>query len=154
MCHFSCLGMAIVLTDQLKHQVRAAISSLKYFRGLPKLPGTFSAPLSRSLDMFDFLHYTFGFQVSWQLMLVLDSCLSSLCFSLCWIELHFNFYREILWCVFWLCSIKKTASWGWVLHENLVLWFFPPLTSLIHTLLSCMENGIVGVAKDWSFSAS
>lgn len=37
--------------------------------------------------MFDFLHYTFGFQVSWQLMLVLDSCLSSLVFHS--VELNF-----------------------------------------------------------------
>ncbi|KAK6144004.1 hypothetical protein DH2020_020824 [Rehmannia glutinosa] len=43
-------------------EVRAAASSLKYFRGLPKLPGTFPTPPSRSLDMFDFLQYTFGFQ--------------------------------------------------------------------------------------------
>ncbi|KAL8505877.1 hypothetical protein ACS0TY_016920 [Phlomoides rotata] len=43
-------------------EVQAAISSLKYFRGIPKLPATFSAPLSRSLDMFDFLHCIFGFQ--------------------------------------------------------------------------------------------
>ncbi|KAH6814902.1 glucan synthase-like 10 [Perilla frutescens var. frutescens] len=43
-------------------EVRAAVSSLKYFRGLPKLPGTFSPPPSRSLDIFDFLHYSFGFQ--------------------------------------------------------------------------------------------
>lgn len=50
-----------------KHQVRAAASSLKYFRGLPKLPGAFSATASRSLDIFDLLQYTFGFQVSWQI---------------------------------------------------------------------------------------
>ncbi|KAL3620450.1 Callose synthase 9 [Castilleja foliolosa] len=43
-------------------EVRAAVSSLKYFRGLPKLPGTFTAPASRALDIFDFLEYTFGFQ--------------------------------------------------------------------------------------------
>ncbi|XP_057776741.1 callose synthase 9 [Salvia miltiorrhiza] len=43
-------------------EVQAAVSSLKYFRGLPKLPGTFSPPPSRSLDVFDFLHCTFGFQ--------------------------------------------------------------------------------------------
>ncbi|KAL7084442.1 hypothetical protein ACP275_14G223700 [Erythranthe tilingii] len=43
-------------------EVRAAASSLKYFRGLLKLPATFSIPASRSLDIFDFLQYTFGFQ--------------------------------------------------------------------------------------------
>ncbi|EPS65016.1 hypothetical protein M569_09763, partial [Genlisea aurea] len=43
-------------------EVRAAISSLKFFRGLPKLPDAFPKPLSRSLDIFDFLHFTFGFQ--------------------------------------------------------------------------------------------
>lgn len=43
-------------------EVRAAISAIKYFRGLPKLPGNFSIPPTRGLDMFDFLHYTFGFQ--------------------------------------------------------------------------------------------
>ncbi|KAL6499585.1 Callose synthase 9 [Orobanche gracilis] len=43
-------------------EVRAASSSLKYFRGLPKLPGSVSTPASRTLDMFDFLQYTFGFQ--------------------------------------------------------------------------------------------
>ncbi|XP_073063640.1 callose synthase 9-like isoform X1 [Primulina eburnea] len=43
-------------------EVRAAASSLKHFMGLPKLPGTFPAPATRSLDVFDFLQYTFGFQ--------------------------------------------------------------------------------------------
>ncbi|XP_009608251.1 callose synthase 9 [Nicotiana tomentosiformis] len=43
-------------------EVRAAVSALKYFRGLPKLPGNFSLPPTRSVDLFDFLHYTFGFQ--------------------------------------------------------------------------------------------
>lgn len=47
-----------------KHQVKAAISAIKYFRGIPKLPGNFSAPPTRGLDIFDFLQYTFGFQVS------------------------------------------------------------------------------------------
>ena len=44
-------------------QVRAAISSLKYFRGLPKLPANFPIPANRSADMLDFMHYVFGFQV-------------------------------------------------------------------------------------------
>ncbi|XP_006354195.1 callose synthase 9 [Solanum tuberosum] len=43
-------------------EVRAAVSALKYFRGLPKLPGDFSLPSTRSIDLFDFLHYSFGFQ--------------------------------------------------------------------------------------------
>ncbi|XP_027148631.1 callose synthase 9 [Coffea eugenioides] len=43
-------------------EVRAASSAIKYFRGLPKLPADFSVPPTRSADMFDFLHYTFGFQ--------------------------------------------------------------------------------------------
>ncbi|XP_071742690.1 callose synthase 9 [Rutidosis leptorrhynchoides] len=43
-------------------EVRAAISSLKYFRGLPKLPGNFPIPATRSADVLDFLHFTFGFQ--------------------------------------------------------------------------------------------
>ncbi|XP_071721170.1 callose synthase 9-like [Rutidosis leptorrhynchoides] len=43
-------------------EVRAAISSLKYFRGLPKLPESFPIPATRSADIFDFLHFTFGFQ--------------------------------------------------------------------------------------------
>lgn len=66
---YSCshlLGNSVVLIGLIKHQVIAAASSLKYFRGLPKLPATFSAPATRSLDMFDFLQYTFGFQVSLQ----------------------------------------------------------------------------------------
>lgn len=43
-------------------EVRAAISSLKYFRGLPKLPGNFPIPATRNADVLDFLHYVFGFQ--------------------------------------------------------------------------------------------
>lgn len=43
-------------------EVRAAIASLKYFRGLPKLPQNFPIPATRSADMLDFLHYVFGFQ--------------------------------------------------------------------------------------------
>lgn len=44
------------------NEVRAAVSALKYFRGLPKLPGEFSLPSTRSIDLFDFLHFSFGFQ--------------------------------------------------------------------------------------------
>uniref|UniRef100_A0AAU6MUB7 1,3-beta-glucan synthase n=1 Tax=Paeonia lactiflora TaxID=35924 RepID=A0AAU6MUB7_PAELC len=43
-------------------EVRAAVSALKYFRGLPKLPEEFSVPATRDADMLDFLHYVFGFQ--------------------------------------------------------------------------------------------
>ncbi|VFQ99009.1 unnamed protein product [Cuscuta campestris] len=43
-------------------EVRAATSALKYFDGLPNLPRTFSIPTTRSADIFDFLHFTFGFQ--------------------------------------------------------------------------------------------
>ncbi|GAB2277918.1 Callose synthase 9 [Dionaea muscipula] len=43
-------------------EVRAAVSALKYFRGLPKLPGDFQVPATRNPDMLDFLHYIFGFQ--------------------------------------------------------------------------------------------
>lgn len=43
-------------------EVRAAVSSIKYFRGLPRLPGNFSIPTTRSADMLDFLQYVFGFQ--------------------------------------------------------------------------------------------
>ncbi|XWS71098.1 hypothetical protein CRYUN_Cryun03dG0108600 [Craigia yunnanensis] len=43
-------------------EVRAAVSALKYFRDLPKLPGDFSIPDKRSADLLDFLHYVFGFQ--------------------------------------------------------------------------------------------
>lgn len=43
-------------------EVRAAVSAIKYFSGLPKLPATFSVPPMRSMDLFDFLHFTFGFQ--------------------------------------------------------------------------------------------
>ncbi|KAL5719474.1 Callose synthase 9 [Ranunculus cassubicifolius] len=43
-------------------EVQAAVSALKYFRDLPKLPAEFSVPTTRNVDMLDFLHYTFGFQ--------------------------------------------------------------------------------------------
>ncbi|XVE78801.1 hypothetical protein DITRI_Ditri14bG0007100 [Diplodiscus trichospermus] len=43
-------------------EVRAAVSALKYFRGLPKLPGDFAVPDTRNADLLDFLHYVFGFQ--------------------------------------------------------------------------------------------
>ncbi|KAF5735736.1 hypothetical protein HS088_TW15G01252 [Tripterygium wilfordii] len=43
-------------------EVHAAVSSLKYNRGLPKLPSDFPIPASRDADMLDFLQYVFGFQ--------------------------------------------------------------------------------------------
>ncbi|KAK9941340.1 hypothetical protein M0R45_017946 [Rubus argutus] len=43
-------------------EVQAAVSGLKYFRGLPKLPTDFPIPATREPDMLDFLHYVFGFQ--------------------------------------------------------------------------------------------
>ncbi|KAK9273813.1 hypothetical protein L1049_018624 [Liquidambar formosana] len=43
-------------------EVRAAVSAIKYYRGLPKLPGDFPIPATRNADMLDFLHYVFGFQ--------------------------------------------------------------------------------------------
>lgn len=43
-------------------EVKAAVSALKYFSGLPELPHDFSIPASRNADMLDFLQYVFGFQ--------------------------------------------------------------------------------------------
>ncbi|KAI3969712.1 hypothetical protein MKX01_020273, partial [Papaver californicum] len=43
-------------------EVRAAVSALGYFRGLPKLPEDYSTPGTRNTDMLDFLNYVFGFQ--------------------------------------------------------------------------------------------
>lgn len=50
--------------DTIHMQVQAAISAVKYFRGLPKLPDNFPIPASRDADIFDFLQYVFGFQVT------------------------------------------------------------------------------------------
>ena len=44
-------------------EVQAAVTALKYFPGLPKLPAEFPLPATRNADMLDFLHYIFGFQV-------------------------------------------------------------------------------------------
>jgi len=44
-------------------EVKAAMSSLKYIRGLPELPSDFSVPTTRNVDILDFLHFVFGFQV-------------------------------------------------------------------------------------------
>lgn len=43
-------------------EVRASVSAIKYFRGLPKLPGSFPIPTTRNADILDFLQYVFGFQ--------------------------------------------------------------------------------------------
>ncbi|XP_007014805.2 PREDICTED: callose synthase 9 [Theobroma cacao] len=55
---------APTITDAIASfpEVRAAVSELKYFRGLPRLPADFSIPDTRSADLLDFLHYVFGFQ--------------------------------------------------------------------------------------------
>ncbi|KAL6957842.1 hypothetical protein U1Q18_032112 [Sarracenia purpurea var. burkii] len=45
-------------------EVQASVSSLRYFRDLPKLPGNFVIPATRNADILDFLQYVFGFQ--WQ----------------------------------------------------------------------------------------
>lgn len=60
-------------------QVQAAISAVKYFRGLPKLPDNFPIPASRNGDIFDFLHYVFGFQVTLRFL----EALCFLQFALC-----------------------------------------------------------------------
>ncbi|KAJ7532009.1 hypothetical protein O6H91_14G068400 [Diphasiastrum complanatum] len=46
----------------LFHEVKAAVVSLKYTNELPRLPREFPRPKQRSLDIFDLLHFTFGFQ--------------------------------------------------------------------------------------------
>ncbi|KAA8549606.1 hypothetical protein F0562_001376 [Nyssa sinensis] len=43
-------------------EVKAAVSALNYYRGLPKLPENFPIPARRNADMLDFLQYVFGFQ--------------------------------------------------------------------------------------------
>ncbi|KAH9740877.1 callose synthase 9 [Citrus sinensis] len=43
-------------------EVQAAVSALKYFGDLPRLPEDFPIPPSRNIDMLDFLHFVFGFQ--------------------------------------------------------------------------------------------
>ncbi|CAL5210331.1 unnamed protein product [Lathyrus oleraceus] len=43
-------------------EVQAAVSSLKYFNGLPELPRAYFIPPTRNANMLDFLQYTFGFQ--------------------------------------------------------------------------------------------
>ncbi|KDP44403.1 hypothetical protein JCGZ_19418 [Jatropha curcas] len=43
-------------------EVRAAVSALQYFPGLPELAADFPVPATRNADMLDFLQYVFGFQ--------------------------------------------------------------------------------------------
>ncbi|KAJ4886039.1 Callose synthase 9 [Raphanus sativus] len=43
-------------------EVQGAVAALKYSPCLPKLPAEFPIPATRNADMFDFLHYIFGFQ--------------------------------------------------------------------------------------------
>lgn len=57
-------------------QVRGAISALKYYRGLPKLPSEFYVPSTRSADVLDFLRFVFGFQVC---NIVVIVCMSFTC---------------------------------------------------------------------------
>ncbi len=44
-------------------QVSGATRALEYTSELPKFPDTYDMPKERALDVFDFLHYVFGFQV-------------------------------------------------------------------------------------------
>ncbi|KAH9302684.1 hypothetical protein KI387_014267, partial [Taxus chinensis] len=44
------------------YRVKAAVAALRYSRDLPQLPNDFPIPKQRSLDIFDLLQYTFGFQ--------------------------------------------------------------------------------------------
>jgi hypothetical protein len=44
-------------------QVSGATRALEYTSDLPKFPDTYDMPKERALDVFDFLHYVFGFQV-------------------------------------------------------------------------------------------
>ncbi len=44
-------------------QVSGATRALEYTTDLPKFPDTYNMPKERALDVFDFLHYVFGFQV-------------------------------------------------------------------------------------------
>lgn len=55
-------------------QVRAAVSALKHYRSLPKLPSDFSIPETSSPDLMDFLHYVFGFQVCTAMMKWITLC--------------------------------------------------------------------------------
>ncbi|XP_078446407.1 callose synthase 9-like [Wolffia australiana] len=43
-------------------EVRAAISSLNYYPGLPRLPSEFHVQSTRKADLLDFLQFVFGFQ--------------------------------------------------------------------------------------------
>ncbi|XP_052184832.1 callose synthase 9 isoform X2 [Diospyros lotus] len=43
-------------------EVQAAVSALKEFKGLSKLPESLSLPAGRVADVLDFLHFVFGFQ--------------------------------------------------------------------------------------------
>lgn len=67
---FSCvlkLNILFSLINTLKvnflKQVSGATRALEYTSDLPKFPDTYDMPKERALDVFDFLHYVFGFQV-------------------------------------------------------------------------------------------
>jgi callose synthase len=47
---------------QLFPEVSGATRALEYTTNLPKFPDTYNMPKERALDVFDFLHYVFGFQ--------------------------------------------------------------------------------------------
>jgi callose synthase len=47
---------------QLFPEVSGATRALEYTTDLPKFPDTYNMPKERALDVFDFLHYVFGFQ--------------------------------------------------------------------------------------------
>jgi len=47
---------------QLFPEVSGATRALEYTSDLPKFPDTYDMPKERALDVFDFLHYVFGFQ--------------------------------------------------------------------------------------------
>lgn len=41
-----------------------ATKALRYTKNLPRFPSDFIVPQDHILDIFDFLHYAFGFQVN------------------------------------------------------------------------------------------
>lgn len=44
-------------------QVTAATTAFIYTADLPRFPSAYQPPEGRDVDLFDFLHYVFGFQV-------------------------------------------------------------------------------------------
>ncbi len=64
-------------------QVSGATRALEYTSDLPKFPDTYDMPKERALDVFDFLHYVFGFQVH-TIFFSLPEPLHSQCVSVGW----------------------------------------------------------------------